>query len=924
MADLLLETKLLLPRSRPDLVARPRLVDLVDRASRAALLLVSAPAGFGKTTLLTSVMTARSAREREQPQVAWVSLDAGDTDAARFWSYALRALERASPGCAAEALSVLEAGGTSIAAVLTTVINELSVRPGDLTLILDDYHLADSPDVSTSVEFLLEHRPPQLHLVISTRADPALPLARWRARGELVEVRASDLRFTAGEASDYLNTVQGLGLTAAAVAALETRTEGWIAALQLAALSLRGRGGNTASFIAGFAGDDRFVVDFLVDEVLDHQPAPLRRFLLDTSIVERLTGDLCDALTGDQDGAAVLERLERRNLLLVPLDDQRRWYRYHHLFADVLRSRLLAERPDDVRALHRRASGWYQQAGDVEGAVRHAFAAGEVDVAADLIELAVPGLRRERREGVIRRWITDVPPAVVRQRPVLAISFVAALMASNEFDGVDQRLDDLAEVLAGPTDGLVVRDANEWARLPALVATQRAGMALVAGDLTGTIEHAASARALAAGDDRLTTAAAAALQGLAAWSQGDLGSALESYTVAADGLEAMGHVGDVLGCTVTLVDLELELGRPGVALRTVTRALSLANAQETDVRGTGDMWVALSRVAWGRGEVAAAAEHLNRAADLGDAAGLPQQPYRWRVAMARLRAAQGDLAAADALLEEAERLYTADFSPNVRPVPATRARLHVLAGDLSAAHAWVRGAGLTAADELSYLREYEHVTLARVLMADHRVTGDRTALSDASSLLERLEARAQAGGRIATVIEIAVLRSLAGDAAGHPDDALRCLERAVALAAPERWTRVFVDEGAPLRRLLGLLEPTSANSAFVRGVDSAARADAGVLAAPVLTATAGQSMRPNRAGTAAGRPSSDPPILVDPLSSRELQVLRLLASDLDGPGIARQLSVSLATVRTHTQHIYAKLGVNSRRQAVSRGHQLGL
>ncbi|MGZ5399808.1 MAG: LuxR C-terminal-related transcriptional regulator, partial [Nocardioides sp.] len=696
--------------------------------------------------------------------------------------------------------------------------------------------------------------------------------------------------FTGDEATTYLNNVQGLDLTSEDVTALETRTEGWVAALQLAALSLRDRGDAT-SFIAGFAGDDRFVVDYLVDEVLDQQPTTLRRFLLDTSILGRLTGSLCDAVTGCQDGSSVLEALERRNLLLVPLDDQRRWYRYHHLFADVLQSRLLAERPDDVGPLHRHASDWYQQAGDVEAAVRHALAAGEVDLAADLIELAGPQLRRQRDEAVIRRWIRDVPPAVVRQRPVLAISFIGALMASNEFAGVDQRLDDLAAVLAGPTDNLVVRDAAEWSRLPALVSNQRAGMALVSGDLRATVEHAEAALSRAADDDVLTTAAASALKGLAAWSQGDLVSAHQSYTVAANGLEAMGHVADVLGCTVTLVELDLALGRLKDAHQTVTRAMGLAHDHAADgaVRGTADMWVAMSRVAWARGEVTATAEHLHRAADLGEAAGLPQQPYRWRVGMAQLRAAHGDTATAEALLEEAERLYTGDFSPNVRPVAATRARLHARTGDLTAARAWVRTTGLTAADELTYLREYEHLTLARVLLADHAVTGDRASLSEAISLLERLEVAAQAGGRNAAVIEAAVLRALAAEAAGHMDEARAFLQDAVALAEPSQWLGVLLDEGEPLRRLLGLAQPTSGHAHPT----------------PVT-------------------PPLGSPQLIDPLSTRELQVLRLLASDLDGPGIARQLSVSLATVRTHTQHIYTKLGVNNRRAAVRRGHQLNL
>ncbi len=926
MADLLLETKLLVPRARRELVARPHLVEMVDRATHAALTLVSAPAGFGKTTLLASMVTAREAGRDGESPVAWVSLDKRDADANRFWSYVLRALEIAGPGCAASALSLLEGGGTAHDGVLASVINELSVRPGDITLVLDDYHLADGPDVSDGVGFLLDHRPPQLHLIISTRADPALPLARMRAQGELVELRATDLRFTGDEATTYLNIVQGLDLTAADVAALETRTEGWVAALQLAALSLRDRNDST-SFIAGFAGDDRFVVDYLVDEVLDQQSPALRRFLLVTSILERLTGPLCDAVTGERDGGAVLESLERRNLLLVPLDGRRRWYRYHHLFADVLQSRLLAEHPTDIGSLHRRASAWYQQAGDVEASVRHAVAAGDVDLAADLIELAIPELRRHRGEAVIRRWIRDVPPTLVRQRPVLAIGFIGALMASNEFDGVQQRLDDLARVLAGPPDCLVVRDAAEWDRLPALASTQRAGLALVSGDLPATIEHAESALAHAADDDLLTTAAASALRGLAAWSQGDLTSAHESYTMAAARLEAMGHVADVLGCTVALVDMQLALGRPGDAHRTVTRAMDLADAHGSHggvVRGTADMWVAKSRVAWGRGEIAATAEYLQRAADLGEAAGLPQQPYRWRVAMAQLREAQGDMAAADVLLEEAERLYTGDFSPNVRPVPAIRARLHTRAGDLSAARAWVRAAGLAATDEISYLREYEQVTLARVLLAECATTDDRSSMDEAISLLERLEVAAQAGGRTATLIELAVLRALARAASGDLDEALESLQRAVALAGPERWIGVFLDEGAPLRRLLGLLRPTGRDSAFLRVLDSAATAHAAWVATTPVTPAADSRSPSSRAQAGRDIPPPDSHRLLDPLSSREREVLRLLASDLDGPGIARQLSVSLATVRTHTQHIYAKLGVNNRRAAVRRGHQFNL
>ncbi len=485
MVDALLQTKLAIPRPRPGLVDRARLTEVLERADDAALVLVSAPAGFGKTTLLASAYG-------DAASVAWVSLDSRDGDTSRFWTYVLHALGAVSPGCAASALSLLEAAAGTLADVVASLVNELSVRTDDVTLVLDDYHLADTPEVSESVALLLEHRAPQLRLVLGTRADPALPLSRLRARGELVELRATDLRFTVAEAGDYLNEVHDLGLTASDVERLETRTEGWAAALQLAAVSLRGRD-DSSGFIASFAGDDRFVVDFLADEVLDLQPGPLRRFLLDTSVLDRLSGPLCDAVAGPVDGmagGAVLELLERRNLLLVPLDDHRRWYRYHHLFADVLQVRLLAERPGDVPGLHGRASRWYEQAGDVEGAVRHAFAAGDVDRAADLIEVATPDLRRRRAERVLRSWVPAVPPEVLARRPVLASNLVGALMASNVFDGVSQRLDAIESTLASPLEDMVVHDDIEWQRLPAVVATHRSGLALVSGDLGATLRHA--------------------------------------------------------------------------------------------------------------------------------------------------------------------------------------------------------------------------------------------------------------------------------------------------------------------------------------------------------------------------------------------------------------------------------------------------
>ena len=881
------QTKLLVPRLRAGSVVRPRLDLLLARGAETTLTLVSAPAGFGKTTLLCTWLATHEGRP-----TAWVSLDERDLDAATFWTYVLLAVDRAAPGTASAALTRLQSGQGAIDSVITLLINELSVLADDLTLVLDDYHLAEGPDIQPGVAFLVEHLPPQVHVIISSRADPALPLSRLRARGELVEVRAADLRFTITESTEYLNDVSRLGIEPSDVAVLEARTEGWAAALQLAALSLQGRDDPTR-FIAGFAGDDRFVVDYLADEVLDRQPDHRRRFLLESSVLERLTGSLCDAVTGRTDGQAMLELLERQNLFIVPLDDKRRWYRYHRLFDDVLQARLLDERPGDVAELHRRAAAWYDRAGDAEAAVSHALSAGDAGLAADLVELAIPTMLRERREDVIRRWVDQLPADAAENRPVLAVGLIGGLMSSNAFGSVPQRLRDVQRLLDAAADDLVVLDPAEYARLPAVVETYSAALALVSGDLSGTLEHAEAALAGADSGDHLTLASASALRGLAAWTAGDLDAAHHAYRTASENLARAGHVADILGCAITLADIEMTEGKLARAQQTLEDALGLATSVDPPLRGVADMHVGLSRVARERGDLAGAAEHLRRADELGESAGLPQNPYRWRVAMAHLRAAEGDTTAAVALLEEAERVYVGDFVPDVRPVAAARARVLIAAGDVSGAFAWARGRGIAAADPLAYVHEYEHVTLARILLADQ-------SLEQASALLERLLEAAEAGGRTGTVIEVLVLLALARAAAHDQDQALLSLERAVGLAEPAGYIQVFADAGSPLVALLHLLGRRHRNWTFLRHL---AAVDA------------------TKPPSGPGRTDQQ---LVEPLSSRELDVLRLLASDLDGPAIARELGVSLTTVRTHTQHVYAKLSVNNRRAAVRRAHQLNL
>ncbi len=483
----LLETKLHVPRLRRGLVVRPRLSERLSRAAESAFTLVSAPPGFGKTTLLTEWLATLGP---DGPSVAWLSLDRQDNDPALFWAYVVAALKNAARGTG-DGLAGLHPPQPPTPAGLAGLLNDLEAISHDLVLVLDDYHVIEAREVQEGMAFLLEHLPPSVHLVIAGRADPALPLARLRGRGELVEIRAADLRFTPGEAAEYLNGAMGLPLTAQDVAALEGRTEGWIAALQLAALSMQGRD-DIAAFIAGFAGDDRYIVDYLAEEVLQRQPDDVQRFLLQTSILDRLCGPLCDAVTGQDGGSATLAALERGNLFLVPLDDRRQWYRYHQLFADVLQARLLAERPDGIADLHRRASAWYQGNGEPTEAIRHSLAGKDFARAADLIELSIPAMRRSRGEVAVRDWLTALPDDVVSARPVLCVAFAGALLTVGEFDGVEARLRDAerwvdpAGVSVGQQDApthMVVVDHEEFGRLPAMIGMYRAALAMARGDV---------------------------------------------------------------------------------------------------------------------------------------------------------------------------------------------------------------------------------------------------------------------------------------------------------------------------------------------------------------------------------------------------------------------------------------------------------
>jgi LuxR family maltose regulon positive regulatory protein len=840
--------------------------------------------------------------------VAWLSLDQRDNDPALFWTYLLGALNTAGQGVGASALSLLQSHQPPSEAALATLLNDLDALSNDVVLVLDDYHVIEARDVQDGMAFLLEHLPPQIHLVIASRADPALPLARLRGRGELVEIRATDLRFTPDEAASYLNQVMGLVLTAADVAALEERTEGWIAALQLAALSLQGRE-DMAAFIAGFAGDDRYIVDYLAEEVLQRQPEHVHHFLLQTSILDRLSGPLCDAVTGQEGGKAKLAALERGNLFLAPLDSRRQWYRYHQLFADVLQAHLVDEQPGDVPDLHLRASAWFEQNGEPAEAIRHALAARDFERAADLVELAIPTMRRTRQEAAMRGWLKALPDEVFRRRPVLSVGLAGAMLAGGELEGVETRLRDAERWLdtaAGnrkepqaPPAEMVVVDDEEFRRLPAEIELYRAALALTRGDGPGTVRHARRALELSPEEEHLGRASAAGLMGLAFWASGDLEAGHSAYAECMAGLRRAGHIADTFGCAVALADIRLVQGRLGEAMRTYEQALQCAPEQSGPVlRGTADMYVGMSELHRERNDLPAATQNLLRSQELGEHTGLPQNRYRWRVAMAHILQAEGDLGGALDLLNEAERLYVSDFFPNVRPVPALRARVRAAQGELGEALGWASERGLSVEDDLSYLHEFEHITLARVLLARYATDRAERSIQEVTRLLERLLRAAEAGQRTGSVIEILVVQALAHQAREDVPAALASLQRAVTLAEPEGYLRIFADEGPSMASLLRAVAKQGTAPSYVRR----------------LLAAINQAEDSTPANNG----------LIEPLSARELDVLRLLGTDLDGPDIARNLVVSLNTVRTHTRNIYAKLGVNNRRAAVRRARELDL
>jgi LuxR family maltose regulon positive regulatory protein len=910
----LLTTKLYLPsaRARSRIVPRPRLIARLNEGLHAArpLLLISALAGCGKTTLLGDWIA------QSQRRVAWLSLDEGDNDPNRFWTYFIAALQTVQPNVGEGAGVILQGMGQMgeqplpLESFLTVLLNEMTASPDGFALVLDDYHVITTPAIHEGLTFLLDHLPPQMRVIIASRADPPLPLARLRASNRMTEFRDGDLRFTPDEVAVFLNQVMGLDLSADDIAALEARTEGWIAGLQLAALSLQGRDETSRRrFVSTFTGSQRYILDYLVEEVLHRQPETTQAFLLQTSILARLSGPLCDAVTGGADGQAMLEELERANLFLIPLDEERRWYRYHQLFAEVLHHRLQQAEPDHLVVLHRKAATWSVEHRLIDDAVRHALAAGDALWAARLVEQHVEEVLRRGEGETLRRWLSAVPQAVVRSRPRLALSQALAAFNAGRLEAVEPLLEDAEQALAStpnePYEPSIGRELSMMANVPASIALLRASLVGLRGDAERVIELVRLALTYLAEDERGPRISVRWNLALADWMRGCLTEAERAFAdLVAEG-RAVGEPHLTLSAGAVLGRVQCAQGRLNAALRTYQEGLDFAaRTGPSAVLSAAVAHVGMAEVFYERNQLEQAQRHVTEGIPLARQLTSTQSLATGLTTLAWIRQARGDPAGALEAIDEAARVMPAlAVVALYNPVPAERARLLLAQGDVMEAARWVEGRGLEEEDEPSYPQEREYLVLVRVLLA--RNVPDR-----ALGLLERLGAAAEAQGRTGSVIEVRVLEALAFDAIGEHARALAALGEVLALARPEGYVRVFLDEGAPIAGLLG--QVTGEQRPYALQLLAALdRLEPGGVEAkahpPALSSVHARH-----------------PTLIEPLTERELEVLRLVAEGLSNPEIAQKLYLSVGTVQVHLKHIYGKLEVSSRTQAAARAHELSL
>ena len=890
----LLTTKLYIPPIHRDLVVRRRLLASLKCSLDCRLTLVSAPAGFGKTTLVSAwVATA------DRP-TAWVSLDEGDNDPARFWAYVVAALQTVQPAIGSAALALLQATPPAPAeALMATLINDIAERAPALILVLDDYHVIKAPAIHEALSFLLDHQPSQLHLVIATRSDPPVPLSRLRGRRQMVELRADDLRFTPEEAAAFLNQVMGLNLASADIAALENRTEGWITGLQMAAFSLRGRE-DTSGFIADFAGTHRFILDYLLEEVLERAPEHIQTFLVETAILDRLTGPLCDAVTGRDDGQSLLAQLEADNLFIVPLDDRREWYRYHRLFADLLRARAEVMVAERLPELHRRAGAWYEAHGATDDAVKHALAAGDLARVADLAEAhGLPMLLRGELNTLLG-WIAALPETLVLASPRLCVYHAWALLLTGQLQNLEPRLQRAERLLqARPVDDLAGH-----------IAAIRAYAAALRNDVCATIATARLALEQLDPDNLSIRGVVSFVLGAACMLRSDVAGAVRAFSDASTMGQAGGNLHIAVPALNALAEIQIQQGRLRQAEMTAREALRLAS----DPSGrplpiAGGVFSTLAELSYEWNDPEAALSYARQGVEQSRRWGNVDPLLGCYLTLALLQAWDTPSEAAETLQEAEKVLRRQTAGPMMREqISALRTRIWLAEGNLTAAVQWADEHEATLADSETcdedrlMLEELERLTLARVRIAQGRAEAALRALAP-------LLPAARAAGLIAVVIEALALKALAHHAQGSADQALSELAEALALAEPEGYIRLFVDAGPATAALLYAALRQNIAPDYARTLLAAFEG---------LPAVQREAPHP-----AAATPT---PIahLIEPLSERELEVLMLVAEGMSNREIADALYIAESTVKSHINTIFRKLDVKSRTQAVARAQVLHL
>jgi LuxR family transcriptional regulator, maltose regulon positive regulatory protein len=897
-SDTLVSTKLHPSQARPKIVARPRLIEALRRDPGRKLTLVSAPAGFGKTTLLNKWL--KSCEEGES-SVVWLSLDEGDNDPTRFLSYLVAALRKSVDEEFGEGvLAALRSPESPRLEALTGVlINEMADLSGEIAIILDDYNLVDSESVHGIVSFLLEHLPENAYLVIASRVDPPLRLSRLRARGQITEIGAAELAFTQEEAVAFLRGVMDLDLSTEEVATLEDVTEGWIAGLQLAALSMRDRK-DASVFIESFSGSHRDVLDFLAEEVLERQPDHVREFLLKTSILDSLTGTLCDALTGRNDGDEMLERLERENLFVVALDDERIWYRYHRLFADFLRGRLKRESPEYVGELHLNASEWNERNGGASSAIEHALLAGDHERAARLMERGV-GQSWYRGEVVtLLGWLEKLSEEVMRSRPLLLIWYSAALMLVGRSDGVETLLGEADRALGGDFDEASRSGAGEaeHRQLLATAAAVRSLYAQRSGEAPEAVEYARRALALLPEGNLEPRPFAAITLAEAYRAAGDDESAITAFAEAGALGRAAGHDYVALSAMAAQAHLELAKGCLREADHVLRQALEFAAERGSELLpAVGSVRIGMGELLYEWDELEAASRHLTEGVGLAARTGDVEILMWGYIALSAVRQARDDTEGAFAAARQAERVArSSGMEDALFDAAVWKVRLYLMSGDLTSASSEHERAAANG-EVRPYSRALERLTLARLLIA-------RNEPDEALHLLERLHETVRTVSRR---IEILALQALALWAGNNKERAVSTLTQALALGEPEGYVRTFADEGSPMAEILSAaLEARRRNSLdppvparYLRKLVAALKRD----------------------GTDRSSPEA---VLPEDPSERELEVLTLVAAGKSNRQIAADLFVSVGTVKTHINNLYRKLDAHSRTQAVARARELKL